>query len=118
MQKRLKESIWPKPQAELAIPDPLSPIDKINKLRKELPQAGYIRQALLIPCILPISSATLWRWVAAGKFPKPVRLSARVTAWRIDEIRAWLVSQELGQQVLTTGSLSSLARTYCSENDG
>lgn len=29
----------------------------------------------------PVSPATIWRWVAAGHFPKPVKLSAGVTAW-------------------------------------
>jgi prophage regulatory protein len=29
----------------------------------------------------PVSRATIWRWVAAGHFPKPVKLSAGVTAW-------------------------------------
>ena len=43
--------------------------------------------------LLPISSATLWRMVRAGKFPKPVKLTEGVTAWRADEVQAWLVKQ-------------------------
>lgn len=38
---------------------------------------------------LPISSPTLWRWVRAGTFPAPVKLSPGVTAWRSAEIDAW-----------------------------
>ena len=53
--------------------------------------AGYIRQSQLIPAIVPFSSATLWRKVKAGTFPAPVKLSARVTAWRVEQVRAWLL---------------------------
>lgn len=59
MQKRLKESIWPKCNPRPVVPDPQSPMEKINQLRQEMPQAGYIRQALLVPTIVPISPATL-----------------------------------------------------------
>lgn len=54
----------------------------------ELLATGYIRQAQLIPAIIPVSSPTLWRMVKAGTFPAPVKLSARVTAWRVEDVRA------------------------------
>jgi prophage regulatory protein len=56
----------------------------------QLPQAGYIRQAQLIPHVVPFSSATLWRKCKSGDFPKPVKLSERVTAWRVSDVRGWL----------------------------
>ncbi len=56
----------------------------------QLPETGYIRQSQLIPIILPFSSATLWRKVKAGEFPRPIKLSARVTAWRTEDIREWM----------------------------
>lgn len=52
-----------------------------------LPLTGYLRQAQLIPAIFPFSSATLWRKVKAGTFPKPVKLGPRITAWRVEDIR-------------------------------
>lgn len=55
-----------------------------------LPAEGFIRQAQLIPQVVPFSSATLWRKVQSGEFPKPHKLSARVTAWRVGEVRSWL----------------------------
>lgn len=58
-----------------------------------LPATGFLRQAQLIGSIVPVGSSTLWRWVNAGTFPKPVKLSARVTAWRCEDIRTWLDSQ-------------------------
>lgn len=40
--------------------------------------------------LLPFSSATLWRKVKAGTFPRPVKLGAKVTAWRAAEVQAWM----------------------------
>ena len=59
----------------------------------ELSATGYVRQSQLIPAIVPVSSATLWRNVKAGTFPAPVKLSDRVTAWRVGDIRAWMESR-------------------------
>jgi len=42
-----------------------------------LPELGFIRQAQLIPAIVPFSNATLWRKVKDGSFPAPEALSAR-----------------------------------------
>jgi predicted DNA-binding transcriptional regulator AlpA len=63
-----------------------------------LPDSAYIRESQLIydpnqpefPAPLPFSAATLWRKVAAGTFPKPVKLSTRVTAWRVADVRDFL----------------------------
>lgn len=40
--------------------------------------------------LIPLSKATVWRKVKDGSFPRPVKLSVRITAWRADEIAAWL----------------------------
>ena len=63
-----------------------------------LPDSGFIRASHLVrdikhpnrPVPLQISMATLWRYVAAGSFPQPVKLSAGITAWRVGEVRAWM----------------------------
>lgn len=59
-----------------------------------LPATGYVRQPGLIPAIVPISSATLWRWCKDGRFPKPHRLGPRITAWKVEEVRAWMAERE------------------------
>ena len=59
-----------------------------------LPTIGFVRQAQLVPHIIPFSPATLWRKVKAGTFPAPVKLSAGVTAWRVEDVRAWMQAQE------------------------
>jgi len=42
---------------------------------------------------LPFSAPTLWRKVKAGTFPKPVKLSERVTGFQVGAVRAWMASQ-------------------------
>ncbi len=55
----------------------------------ELPVSGYVRQSDLLR-VIPFSAATLWRRVQRGRFPRPVRLSDRVTAWPVGAVRQWL----------------------------
>jgi predicted DNA-binding transcriptional regulator AlpA len=62
-------------------------------LSSDLPATGYVRQSQLLGGILPLSSPTLWRMVKAGDFPAPVKLSPRVTAWRVEDIRSWMQSR-------------------------
>ena len=46
-----------------------------------------------------VNPITLRRWVAAGKFPAPIRLSAKVQVYRIGELRAALAELELAETV-------------------
>lgn len=67
-----------------------------------MPDGAYIREAGLVasskrpgvPVPLPFSAPTLWRKVRELTFPAPVRLSSRVTAWKVGEVRGWLAAQE------------------------
>ena len=58
-----------------------------------LPSTGYVRQSQLVPHIIPFSPATLWRKVKSGEFPRPFKLSERVTAWAVEDIREWMESR-------------------------
>jgi len=40
----------------------------------------------IIPAILPVSRAHFWAGVKTGKYPRPFKLSDRVTVWRESEI--------------------------------
>ena len=60
----------------------------------ELPAEALIRQNQLVPAIIPISTATLRRMVAAGEFPMSVQLTKRVRAWRAGDVRTWLATRE------------------------
>jgi len=62
----------------------LSPFDA-------LPDDAFIRLSLIIAWgLIPFSTSTLWRRVRANTFPKPIRISPQVTAWRVGDIRVWL----------------------------
>lgn len=38
----------------------------------------------------PIHRSTLWRGIKSGRYPKPIKVSARACRWRLDELRAVL----------------------------
>ena len=38
--------------------------------------------------IIPVSRATWWRGVKSGKFPKPVKITDYITAWRLEDVVA------------------------------
>jgi prophage regulatory protein len=66
-----------------------------------LPETGYLRLPQIIgdpkadppiPAIIPIGKSTWWAGVKTGRFPKPVKLGPRITAWRVEDIRS-LVQQ-------------------------
>lgn len=60
-----------------------------------IPATGYVRAPALL-AVVPVSASTLWRRVKAGTFPKPVKLSERVTAWRAEDVRAWIEATAKG----------------------
>ena len=60
---------------------------------KVLNQKHFLRESELVPSIVPFSSSTLWRLVRDGAFPRPVRLSRNVIAWRVDDVHLWIVSR-------------------------
>jgi prophage regulatory protein len=37
-----------------------------------------------------VSAATIYRMIAAGEFPEPVRLGKRCTRWKAADVRAWI----------------------------
>lgn len=45
------------------------------------------------PGLLPVSQATIWRWVRNGKFPKPYRMGDRCTVWDAATVNNWLEQQ-------------------------
>ena len=71
-----------------------------------LPDSAFIRESQLVQspkrpeaqAPLPFSAPTLWRKVKAGTFPKPIKLSDRVTAWKVGDVRAWIASHCATQQ--------------------
>ena len=57
---------------------------------RPLPETGFLRlPSIIAPLgVFPVSKSTWWAGVKTGRFPKPVKLGPRVTAWRVEDIRA------------------------------
>jgi len=62
-----------------------------------LPETGYLRLPQIIgnpkkniPAIIPVSRSSFWLGVRTGRYPKPIKLSPRVTVWKVEDIRAFI----------------------------
>ena len=53
----------------------------------ELPETGLLRIKQVLRFV-PVSRSNWWAGVKEGRFPKPLKLSQRVTVWKASEIRA------------------------------
>ena len=51
-----------------------------------LPQTGFVRLPVILK-IFPIGKSTWWQGVKDGKYPKPVKLGQRTTAWKVEDIK-------------------------------
>jgi len=65
----------------------------------DLPNTGFLRLPQIIgdpkadppiPSIIPVSKSTFWAGVKTGRYPKPVKIGERCTAWRAEDIRAFI----------------------------
>jgi prophage regulatory protein len=74
----------------------------------QLPETGYLRLPQIIgnpkatppiPAVIPVSKSTWWAGVKSKRFPQSFKLGPRVTAWRVEDIRALI-------EKLTTSGLS------------
>ena len=56
----------------------------------DFPQTGLVRLKDIIAPYgpIPVSKSTWWAGIKDGRFPKPIKLGERVTAWRAEDIRA------------------------------
>jgi len=65
----------------------------IDKTLDHLAGGRYVRLKSLIETgYIPFSPATLWRKVKDGSFPKPIKLSNQITAWRVEDLRNWALN--------------------------
>lgn len=62
-----------------SIPDALRFFD-------QLPDSAHVRLPV-VEALYGVSSATVWRRVLDGGIPQPHKLSARVTAWNVGQLR-------------------------------
>ncbi len=68
---------------------------ELNQINiSSLPETGFLRiwhiignKKTNIPALIPISGTSFLNGVKSGKYPKPVKLGERTTAWRVEDIR-------------------------------
>ena len=56
-----------------------------------IPGTGFVRLPTILK-VFPVSKSTWWAGVKDGRFPKPVKLSDRITAWRAEDIQALIAT--------------------------
>lgn len=59
--------------------------------KSTLPETGFIRLPQVL-AFIPVSKSTWWDGIKTGRFPKPVKLGPRTTAWRVEDIHALIDS--------------------------
>ncbi len=52
-----------------------------------LPPEGVVRLPVVLK-VLSIGKTTWWNGIKTGRYPKPVKLGPRMSAWRVEDIRA------------------------------
>lgn len=64
-----------------------------------LPQIGFLRIWHIVgnpktntPALLPIGRTSFLNGVKSGKYPQPVKLGERTTAWRVEDIKALIAT--------------------------
>jgi predicted DNA-binding transcriptional regulator AlpA len=70
-----------------------------------LPETGFLRirhiigdAKLKIPALIPVSKTTWWNGCKSGRFPRPIKLGGKCTAWRVEDIKKCILD-------FTSGSL-------------
>lgn len=72
----------------------------------QLPKTGFLRLWQIvgnpkadppIPALIPIGKSTWWDGVKRGRFPKPVKLGPRTTAWKAEDIAALMSRLATGE---------------------
>lgn len=55
--------------------------------KNNLPTTGFLRLNQVL-ALYPVGKSTWWSGIKEGKYPKGVKIGARATAWRIEDIKA------------------------------
>ena len=50
-----------------------------------LPETGFVRLSQILK-VFPVSKSTWWQGVKDGRYPQPVKLGPKMTAWRAEDI--------------------------------
>jgi len=56
-------------------------------MQSKIPETGFLRLPQVLE-IIPVGKTVWWEGVKSGRYPKPVKLSTRCTAWKAEDIHA------------------------------
>ena len=56
-------------------------------MTQTIPSTGFLRLRQVLH-IIPVSKSVWWEGCKTGRFPKPIKLSERTTAWKAEDIAA------------------------------
>lgn len=73
--------------------DVLETEKRTRKPTADFPEFGFVRLPQILK-VLPLCRSSFLNGVAAGKYPKPVRIGTKAVAWRVEDIRALFDSFE------------------------
>lgn len=65
-------------------------------MQASLPETGFLRLPDVLK-LIPVGRSTWWSGCATGRYPAPVKLGPRTTAWRAEDIRALIENPEGNQ---------------------
>jgi prophage regulatory protein len=71
-----------------------------NSALPSMPTGDAPRVLARLPTVLKITGlgrSTIYRWIAEGSFPAPVRLGRRAVAWRWSDLDRWTQSRDTTQ---------------------
>jgi predicted DNA-binding transcriptional regulator AlpA len=84
------------------MPDTITTPDAFDlaaALRGRLLAPGRFLSVGQVGKMLGVCQRTVWRWVARGLFPEPVRYSRRIVRWRAEDVADYLSAVEGGRHV-------------------
>lgn len=66
-------------------------------MQTTIPETGFLRLPQVLS-VIPVCKSSWWAGVKSGRYPKPVRLSARSVGWKAEDIQALI--QQLSDKAL------------------
>lgn len=62
----------------------------VTNMNQDFPEMGLVRLKQILSPVgpIPVSKSTWWQGVKDGRYPQPIKLGPRTTAWRAEDIRA------------------------------
>ena len=63
----------------------------MSQTHPTIPATGFLRLPQVL-ALIPVGKSSWWRGCQTGRYPKPVKLGPRTTAWKAEDIIALVES--------------------------